>query len=85
MRWSCKIDANAAIGIIGRQGGWDKEVVLRKVQSGDNIADIGAKVLERDTIQEQWKTWDVSDWSGRVRGLLADLVCARTPPHPHQR
>ena len=52
MRWSCKIDANAAIGIIGRQGGWDKEVVLRKVQSGDNMADIGTKVLERDTIQE---------------------------------
>ena len=40
--------------------GWDKQVVLRKVQSGDKIADIGTKVLERDTIQEQWKTWDVS-------------------------
>ena len=28
-----------------------KQVVLRKVQSGDNIADIGTKVLDRDTTQ----------------------------------
>ena len=63
-----QVDANAAIGIIGRQGLgkirhldlsylWlqaavrGKQVVLRKVQSGDNMADIGTKVLDRDTIQ----------------------------------
>ena len=28
-----------------------KQVVLRKVQSGDNLADIGTKVLDWDTIQ----------------------------------
>ena len=63
-----QVDANAAIGIIGRQGLgkvrnldlsylWlqaavrGKQVVLRKVHSGDNMADIGTKVLDRDTIQ----------------------------------
>ena len=63
-----QVDANAAIGIIGRQGlgkvrhvdmGYlwlqaavrGKQVVLRKVQSGDNMADIGTKVLDWDTIQ----------------------------------
>ena len=64
-----QIDANAAIGIIGRHGlgkvrhldllsylwlqeaVWGKQVVLRKVQSGGNMADVGTKVLERDTIQ----------------------------------
>ena len=63
-----QVAANAATGIIGRQGRdkvrhldlsylWlqaavlGKEVVLRKVQSGDNMADIGTKVLERGTIQ----------------------------------
>ena len=63
-----QVDANAAIGIIGRQGQgkvrhldlsylwlqaavWGKQVVLRKVQSGDNVADIGTMVRDRDTIQ----------------------------------
>ena len=63
-----QVDANAAIGVIGRQGlgkvrhldlsylwlqaaVWGKQVVLRKVQSGDKMADSGTKVLDRDTIQ----------------------------------
>ena len=67
-----QVDANAAIGIIGRQGlgklrhsdfghlwlhaaGWGKLVVLCKIQSGDNLADIGTKVLDRDTIQSYMK------------------------------
>ena len=89
-----KVDANVAIGIIGRQGLgkvrhldlnylWlqaavrGKQVVLRKVQSGDNMADIGTKVLDRDTIQ--------TDWTCRVWGLLVERVCERTPSHPHLR
>ena len=63
-----QVDANAAIGIIGRQGlgkvrhldfghlwlqaaVWGKLVVLCTIQSGDNLADIGTKVLDRDTFQ----------------------------------
>ena len=48
-----------------------------KVQSGDNMADIGTKVLDRDTIQ--------TDSTSRVWGLLVERVCERTPSHPHLR
>ena len=67
-----QVDANAAIGIIGRQGLgkvrhldlsylWlqaavrGKQVVLRKVLSGDNMGDVGTKVLDQNVIQRHMK------------------------------
>ena len=67
-----QVGANAAIGIIGRQGleklrhldlsylllhsaARGKQVILKKVQSESNMADLGTKVLEKDKIDRHMK------------------------------
>ena len=52
----------------------DKQVVLRKVQSGDNMADIRSKVLERDTILKEMENLGCVRFDQWSQGLLVELV-----------
>ena len=63
-----------------------KQVVLRKVQSGDNMADIGTKELDRDTIQRHMENLGCArfdQWSlgtpGRA-GVRTDTVISTSSP-----
>ena len=95
-----QVDANPAIGIIGRQGlgkvrhlGLSylwlqaavrcKQVVLRKVQSGDNMADIGSKVLVRDTIQRHMENSGMYPIRPVESGDSWSSGCAKGHRHIH--
>ena len=88
MRWRCKwtprqSSASSAgqsetLGLSLRTAVWGKRIILRKVQSGDHIADICAKELDPDTIQKHVDVSDLTAESGSSGS-------ANRPPYQHPR